>query len=173
MILREEDVRTSLHNFMTRIGGVSSHFFDAINLAPFLGWCQLMDINREDIYYFNKYFQVSDRLKSLLVHMCKKNGGYKFTEEDYNNYARNNAGRTVDRDYTYYASRNMGDGMLTTATIAQAISTSGGFYIIYFTFDSSTIEDCKVVCKNKDLGYYLKEMNQWYTINPKLYKKRG
>lgn len=170
MILREEDLRTSVHNFMTRIGGFSSHWFDAINLSPFISGLQLIDINREDVKYFNSLYKVSAKLNSMLLHMCKKTGGYKFTEKEYNEYSRNNADRSIARDMTYFASRDIGKGMLTTSTVAQVVPDNNGFYVVYYTFDSTNIEDCKVVCYHKDIGFYLKEIPQWTTVNPNLYR---
>lgn len=171
MIIHEGDLRTALNNFMSRVGGASSHFFDKVNLKPQFAFMSLMDINREDVRYFNQFYNISDKLKSMISHMCKQEGGKKFTESEFNQYARNNSDRTISRDYTYDASRNMGDGMLTTSTIPYTISNGNGFYVVYFTFDSHTIEDCKVLCYHKDIGYYLKLLPRWNTVNPNLYRK--
>lgn len=172
MIIREEDARTALNNFMSRIGGASSHFFDKVNLSPSFSFLQLIDINREDILYFNKFYSISKKLNSIIAHMCKQEGGKKFTETEFNNYSRNHSDRTVSREFIYDASRDIGDGMLTTSTIAQTIQDGNGFYVVYFTFDSSIIEDCKVLCYDKNNGYYLKVLPRWSTVNPNLYKKQ-
>lgn len=152
-----EDFSTGVHNVVTRLIQGQSNVTDDFNIQrnmPLAGvpygipsFVKYRSLTRADKQRFRLLWKITDSVKIGLSKLCKQQGGWLFTDRTANQF-KSEYERSPEKFYLNSASRDLGNGMITTSTVDMQIPYKNGFFIVYFTFDTNKIYDIKVITKN-------------------------
>lgn len=160
----DEDAKTVLHNlFISGIGGhhalnTKSHQW-LTNLLHPIGFLKdaLGAKDWIDKKYFDAHYFLSPENKKEIAVKCSQirdaflvNNNAK--AEMRGEYSTASLGADVGTSNTRLATRDFGDGALTTSTCTIKIAAKDGYYIVYPTFDAESIKDIKVLCFDRNRG---------------------
>lgn len=158
----DEDFKTAIHNYWTSgIGG--HHGLNSKNWAWVLSALSLNPIpalvhafgfkDMIDKKYFEAHWNLSNKQKQIIAQQCSKVKNALLVNSAVKNAMRGRFSDTaistdVASSNTRLATKDFGDGAITTATCALKIPYKDGHYIVYVTFDSTRVIDIKVLCQD-------------------------
>lgn len=140
--------------------------------------------DKVDYAYFSSMYTITDKVRARLLSILQR--GYKdaiIVGQNGIHGGSNSHIFDLNGRKSGLASRHMRQatsgfgGITTTATCFYKLPTKGGYYIIYFTFDGSGIQNCQVLCKKPGSdnesyeSYYTRKVPEFGQIPENEYKK--
>jgi len=182
-----EDLKTFGHNLWTRGIGLGSHAFN-LKRIPLTGIKFLSNIfngtDKVDQEYFKSMYTMTSKVTNRLLGIIKAK--YKDAVVVGQNNVKGSSNSHIfdfnDKEgglasrHTRQATAGFG-GITTTATCFYKLHCSGGYYIIYFTFDGKGIRNCSVLCKKPNTSpedydsYYVQQIPEFHQIPEADYTK--